>query len=257
MKIKTILCASALLTSFLSSHAQVTFDNFTGFQINYSTPVVNGPLEWSHTVGAGSGSALLVGIAYEDNGPATVFPSSVTFGSQSFTQVGTVELAGATPGFRNAISLWYLANPTAGAANITVVGLDLTADNNNVKGYAGSFFNVGGYEQFTTSALSGSASLPFSGLPAGSAVFSMANNQNNSTTWGTSLTTPLASLDSGGSTAFGGYSLGLSGDTTVTYTTGGGRTPALGVALTPVPEPSTMALAFVGIGGLALLRKRN
>ena len=259
MKISSGKVALSILLTASLSNAAVTLDAFTGAQVNYSTPLLGGPLTWSHTVGVGSDRALLVGIGYEDNGSATAFPSSVTFGSQSLALVGTVDLAGATPGFRNAVALWYLDDPTAGMADITVGGLTLTVQNNDVKGYAGSFFNVAGYEKFATSATSGGASLLFQGLTAGSAVFSAANNQNNTPTWTTSLTSPAASsLGDGGSSLYGGYSLNLpAGDTTVTYGVTSGRTPALGVVLTPVPEPSTAALALLGLSGLLVFRKRR
>lgn len=251
-----------LLTASLAQ-AQVTLDSFTGAQVNYSTPTVGGPLTWSHTVGGGSDGALVVAISFEDaNEATTVVPGGVSFGLQSLTLLGSIRMATGTAGpggFDNQVSLWYLANPTAGTASITVASLTLDAANNNVKGFAGSFFGVGGYTGLTTASGATSSSLSFSGLNAGSAVFASANNSAGTTTFTSGdLTTPLAVLAGGGSTSQGGYALNLSGIATATLTAGGGaRTPMIGVALTPIPEPSTMALAMLGLGGFALLRKRK
>jgi hypothetical protein len=181
MRMRNLLCVSALAVSASFSNAQVTFDSFSGAQLNYSTPVVGGPLAWSHTVGAGSDGALVVGIGFEDgNATNIVAPGGVMFGSQSLTLLGTVRMdSGATDGtgFDNQVSLWYLANPAAGSADITVSGLTMDNPNNNVKGFAGSFFGVGGYTGLTTAnGAGGTTSLSFLSLPAGSAVFASANN---------------------------------------------------------------------------------
>lgn len=263
-KIRNNLCVLALLTTVSLSDAAVTLDSFSGFQTNYFSPVLGGPLDWSHTVGAGSDGALVVAISYEDANEATVVtPGGVTFGSQSLSLLGNVRMATGVAGpggFDNQVSLWYLANPIAGSANITVGGLTLENQNNNVKGFAGSFFGVGGYTGLTTSS-SGTGSLSFSGLAAGSAVFASANNNGAAVAFVTAdLTTPLAALTGGGSTSQGGYALGLSGSATASFTSPTSvRTPMIGVALTPVlvPEPSTIALALLGLGGLTLIRKRR
>ncbi len=74
-------------------------------------------LSWSHTTGSGSNRLLIVGVTLHPSSP--FFPasvSSVTYGSQSLTQIRTDTGGGNT--IRS--DLWYLVAPASGTNTITV-----------------------------------------------------------------------------------------------------------------------------------------
>lgn len=67
---------------------------------------------WSHTVGAVYNRLLLVAVSLIGTSQSV---SSITFGSQSLTLLGSSQRAGAVR-----IELWYLKGPNAGTEDITV-----------------------------------------------------------------------------------------------------------------------------------------
>lgn len=68
---------------------------------------------WSHTVGIGTNRLLVVAACFW-NGGGTV--SSVTYGGVSLTLGDRSTLSGS----QDRVELWYLINPTSGAATVTV-----------------------------------------------------------------------------------------------------------------------------------------
>ena len=90
-----------------------------GIQFDAST-TANGAavssLTWSHTVANQTNRVLIVTVGAEHASPA-VYPTGVTYGGVSLTQIGTA-VAGTTT--LDTISLWYLLAPTVGTANVVV-----------------------------------------------------------------------------------------------------------------------------------------
>ena len=71
---------------------------------------------WSHTVGASlSNSLLVVSIATRDGSNSDQLATGVTYGGVALTRAGFAQYTGGPP---IRAELWYLKNPTAGAANI-------------------------------------------------------------------------------------------------------------------------------------------
>jgi len=73
-------------------------------------------LSWSHTVGAGSNTVLIVGGAI-GNASAPPAITSITYNSVAMTGFATVNSGGLTAGY---VAMYYLLNPPAGANTVLV-----------------------------------------------------------------------------------------------------------------------------------------
>ena len=112
-------------------------------------------LTWSHTVGSGLNSILIVGLS----SPGGFAPAaSVTYGTQSLTLITTQY--GESP----SAEMWYLLSPLMGTATITATGPPTTFSEGEVGG-SSSYFNVasvGSFNSANSGSFGGSPSLPVS-----------------------------------------------------------------------------------------------
>jgi len=125
-----LLCASPV-------SAQIAFDASGAGGVSSSS--------WSHTVGAGSNRLLVVG-EFDDTGGSNLLTAVNWNTSESFTKIGQIQ----TPGDRW-VSLWYLLNPTATTANIT-----LTTTAGAFEGFSTSYSGVGALDVSGTGTAAGS-----------------------------------------------------------------------------------------------------
>ena len=108
---KAALLAAALLLALAfgvrdAAAQAITFDSASNsVGLNVSS------LTWSHTVGAGSGRIVVVGVSIRGNSTVT----GVTYAGQALTVVGTVSNGGS-----NHVEMWALVAPPAGTANVVV-----------------------------------------------------------------------------------------------------------------------------------------
>lgn len=255
---KTKYTSSRFLLSFLLgaqlSHAAVVFDSGNG-----ASAVASAGLSWSHTVTTNNDRILMVAISFEESATIPVpGPTVVTFGSQTFTQLLSVTATGG--GFDNQVSIWYLNNPLSGTGLITVSGVVLNPTGNDVRGSSASFSGAANtptqFGTFNTNATA--QSVTFTGVAAGSAVYSAVNYSASGTGRASGdLTFPTGGSFGGGQSAHGaGYALSPLGGTVTTGFTGtSARNPMGAVVIAPIPEASSMALGL--LGSLGLLRRRR
>ena len=244
----------------------MTFDASFGAKAPNGT---SGPtysnLSWSHTLTATSNTVLMVAVSFEDGGSTFQSPTSVSFGSESLTKIAT------DPGDStslNQVTLWYLVNPIATAATITVGGLTLNTVTNNVMGTSMSFANAAGIGEVKTLAATATNTAPtltFTGVTDGSAIFGAANFSSaaavpsslNLTLPGTLNSGSEGAQFSGGQSSHGAGYL-LNPNTTlqaVSFSPTNNRNPFAAAVILPIPEPSAAMLG--GLGVLALLRRRR
>lgn len=265
-RIKTPLLIASIgagpffLTASLS-HAAVVFDGANG-----ASGAASSSLAWSHTVSASTDSILMLAFSYED-GSATsgLNPSGITFGSQNFTQLLSVNSSGS--GFENVLSIWYLMNPAAGTATITIPSVTLDTPGNLMRGSSVSFSGVStAPTQFGSNTTNNNtvALLSFTAVPSGSALYNAVGFSGSTTGIGT--TSPLLTVPTGGSfnsntgqaAHHAGYNLNVGGNFSAGSTTANGRVVQAGVILSAsvIPEPS-MSFIWLPIGGLLLARRKR
>lgn len=136
--LKSYLLKGALPLILAATHSQaaVSFDGANGASVASTTS-----LSWSHTITATTGTILMVAFSYEDASTNLgAVPSQITFGSQNFTPLFTVNAN--NTGGENLLSMWYLLNPTSGTNTITLTGLTLDTGTNLVRGSSVSFAGV-------------------------------------------------------------------------------------------------------------------
>jgi hypothetical protein len=130
----------ALALCAVSSHAAINLDSkadcanatsgSSGSSCSPSSGGTTATLSWSHTIGSGDGRILVVGVSLSEfnNSPnGNVFVNTITYGSSSLTCLKATEDnsggscgAGASGTFFVRSEIWYLLNPPAGTATITV-----------------------------------------------------------------------------------------------------------------------------------------
>ncbi|HXU10682.1 MAG TPA: hypothetical protein VN898_01845, partial [Candidatus Binatia bacterium] len=126
---KAALLTAALLLALVFGVRDAAAQAITFDSASNSVGLNVGSLTWSHTVGAGSGRIVVVGVSIRGNSTVT----GVTYAGQALTVVGTVSNGGS-----NHVEMWALVAPPAGTANV-VVSLSSSA---HVVGGASSFLNV-------------------------------------------------------------------------------------------------------------------
>lgn len=104
---------------------------------------------WSHTVGSGANRLLIVAFSYNPNNDSETI-STVTYGGVSMTSM-TAITGGLGSGTGRCVQIWYLKNPTSGAANIVA-----TFSSTSITVYGGAI-DLSGVDQTTTFGTQGSS----------------------------------------------------------------------------------------------------
>lgn len=124
----------------------VTFDAVGPSAAGQSTNTA-GTITWTHTVGAGSNQAVLVGVALGASTTAQdALTCSVTFGGTAMTSLGKIHANNSTFGYAQ---LFGLTGVAAGAATVTVTA---TGTPDALIGGSVSYLNVGSFGTAVTSA---------------------------------------------------------------------------------------------------------
>lgn len=105
------------------------------------------PITWSHTIGAGSNTFLVVGVTVNSSTQSTV--TAVTFNSVSMTNMKSLQ--GTSGTLTDEVSLWGLAAPASGAHTVSV-----TATLGTLPDLAGVSVSYSGVNQSVTPDATGS-----------------------------------------------------------------------------------------------------